>query len=62
MTTPRRFALLGLAALAASAATAGDAHADRARFGLDVAADCNRFTSGGGGHPDANLVFGDFFM
>ncbi len=62
MTTPRRFALLGLAPLAASAATAGDASAGQARFGLDVAADCNRFTNGGVGHLDANPVFGDFFM
>jgi hypothetical protein len=29
---------------------------------VDIVADCNRFTSEGVGHPDANPAFGDFFM
>ena len=32
------------------------------KLSVDVVADCNRFTSGGVGHPNANPKFGDYFM
>jgi hypothetical protein len=32
------------------------------RFSVDMVADCNRFTSGGIGHPGANPRYGDYFM
>jgi hypothetical protein len=37
-------------------------HSPGLRFSVDVVADCNRFTSEGVGHPNANPKFGDYFM
>jgi hypothetical protein len=36
-------------------------HRDR-HLSVDVVADCRRFISGGVAHPNANPVFGDYFM
>jgi hypothetical protein len=62
MTTAQRSATFGFAALAALVGMTGDVQADDARFGLDIAADCNRFITEGNGHLAANPKFGDYFM
>ena len=59
--TARRYA--AVFALAIAVPTAAAARSDqKPSLSVDLVADCNRFTSEGVGHPNANPSFGDFFM